>query len=80
MTTSDITALFFGQEEIPMALLFGPETVIPARRCAISVYVQPERSQTFPQTLSGVYKKKWQYFVVTCTTVEKYWVRYKIVI
>ena len=36
MATSDITALFFDQEEIPMALLFGPETVVPGRRCAIS--------------------------------------------
>ena len=36
MATSDITALFFDQEEIPMALFFGPETVIPWRRCAIS--------------------------------------------
>ena len=29
MAASDITALFFDQEEVPMALLFGPETVIP---------------------------------------------------
>ena len=36
MATQDITALFFDQEEIPMALLFGPETVVPGRRCAIS--------------------------------------------
>ena len=31
-----MTALFFDQEEIPMALLFGPETIVPGRRCAIS--------------------------------------------
>jgi len=36
MASSDITALFFDQEEIPMALLFGPETIVPGRRCAIS--------------------------------------------
>jgi len=36
MASQDITALFFDQEEIPMALLFGPETVVPGRRCAIS--------------------------------------------
>ena len=36
MAASDITALFFDQEEVPMALLFGPETIDPGRRCAIS--------------------------------------------
>ena len=36
MASQDITALFFAQEEVPMALVFGPETVVPGRRCAIS--------------------------------------------
>ena len=36
MAAPDITALFFDQEEVPMALLFGPETIVPGRRCAIS--------------------------------------------
>ena len=36
MEASDITAVFFAQEEVPMALLFGPETIVPGRRCAIS--------------------------------------------
>ena len=36
MEVSDITAVFFAQEEVPMALLFGPETIVPGRRVAIS--------------------------------------------
>jgi len=36
MAAPDITAFFFDQEEVPMALLFGPETIVPGRRCAIS--------------------------------------------
>ena len=36
MAATDIIALFFDQEEIPMALLFGPGTIDPGRRCAIS--------------------------------------------
>ena len=35
MEVSDITAVFFDQEEAPMTLLFGPEYV-PRRRVAIS--------------------------------------------
>ena len=34
--TSDIIAVFFAQEEAPMALLFGPESIVPGRRVAIS--------------------------------------------
>ena len=36
MEVSDITAVFFAQEEAAMALLFGPECVVPIRRVAIS--------------------------------------------
>ena len=36
MEVSDITAVFFAQEEAAMALLFGPECVVPRRRVAIS--------------------------------------------
>ena len=31
METSDIIAVFFAQEEAPMALLFGPESIVPGR-------------------------------------------------
>ena len=36
MEVPEITAVFFAQEEAPMALLFGPECVVPGRRVAIS--------------------------------------------
>ena len=31
METSDIIAVFFVQEEAPMALLFGVESIVPGR-------------------------------------------------
>ena len=36
MEVPDIIAVFFAQEAAPMALLFGPECVVPGRRVAIS--------------------------------------------
>ena len=36
MEAADITAVFFASEEVPMALLFGPEAIVPGRRCAIT--------------------------------------------
>ena len=36
MAASDITALLFGQQEVPMAPLLGPETIVPGKRGAIS--------------------------------------------
>ena len=41
MEASDITAVFFAQEEVPMALLFRPETIVPGRRVLFFVWVQP---------------------------------------
>ena len=36
MEAADITAVFFAMEEVHTALLFGPEAIVPGRRCAIT--------------------------------------------
>ena len=36
MEASDITAVFFAQEEVPMALLFGPECIVAGKIVTIS--------------------------------------------
>ena len=36
MEAADITAVFFAMEEVSMALLFGPEAIVPGRSCAIT--------------------------------------------
>ena len=63
MEASDITAVFFAQEEVPMALLFGPETIVPGRRVAISCLGATFDSVEVPEALRTLFPSQLQVIV-----------------
>ena len=60
MEAADITAVFFAMEEVPMALLFGPEAIVPGRRWAITslgaLFDREALKTLFPSHLQIVWK------------------------
>ena len=81
MEMSDITAVFFAQEEAPMALLFGPECIVPGRRVAISclapnfdrVKVLEALKTLFPSQLQVVVWKTASNEAITLESIQGFW-------